>query len=176
MGGKIYESFIEVEQSTSAGKFSNEAELQQAFIEALKVELKRLCESMNKGKFYEYGLVPFINRTITATRPDIRLGNLIVEIEPPNSDLSNGRKQLRNYICELSKSLGGNVEIHGIVTNGVEAEYWYFREGSCDDIIKKAYNKMSTIMSYVLHVFCSNKITITDPEQLTAIFGVLNHE
>jgi hypothetical protein len=172
MGGKIYESFREVEQSTNAGQFSNEAELRQAFIEALKFELRSLCESMNKGKFYEYGLVPFIDRTITATRPDIRLGNLIIEVEPPNSDLSNGREQLRNYICELSKSLGGNVEIHGIVTNGVETEYWYFRGGSCDNIIRKDYDKMSTIMSRILHVFCSNKITITDPEQLTAVFGV----
>jgi hypothetical protein len=172
MSSRIYKTFTDVEQSTRASYFSNEPELRQAFIEALKNELEILCENMKKGKFYDYGLIPFIDRTITETRPDIRLGNFIIEVEPPNSDLSKGRKQLLNYICELSEKLGSNVEIYGIVTNGAEAEHWYFKGGSCNNIERKESGDMNTIMRHVLHEFCSKKMTITEPDQLVAIFGV----
>lgn len=171
-GSSHYQSFIEVEGDTLGRRFGNEAELRQAIVEALKSELSRSRCSKN---VVSYVLTPLLDRTIKKKRPDIRFGNVIIEVEPPKADLARGRDQLRQYIKGLAslirESQAKDFVIHGVVTNGVDAEYYKFYIYSERlDLVKAG--RLSEVMRYVLDVLCSEKIPVVSPEDLVDILGV----
>ncbi|MEM4911184.1 MAG: hypothetical protein QXS31_06060 [Desulfurococcaceae archaeon] len=100
-----YTDFVLVKLNAKNGIFRNESELKHTFVEALKKELnKSIC---NKYVVSEM-LIPALNGALKSGRkPDIRVSNLVVEVEPPSSDLSKGREQLFNYVKELHEQLRG---------------------------------------------------------------------
>jgi hypothetical protein len=172
MGSRVYASLDEVERDVKRGYFANEPELRQAFIEALKSELRVYCSP----ELVNHALDVMIDRCIEQSRkkPDIRLfafSNVVIEIEPPRADLDRGRKQLiDDYIPKLIQSLRTeSLTVHGIVTNGVEAEYWVFSNGQ---LKCEAEEEMAQVVRQVLSIFCKEKITVVTAEDLLAILGV----
>jgi hypothetical protein len=172
MSSRTYTSLEDVKRDTELGIFANESELRQTFIEALKSELRRCCPP----QLVDYALAVMIDRCIEQSRkkPDIRLlafSNLVIEVEPPKASLERGRNQLLNdYIPRLLQKLQSRgLTIHGIVTNGVEAEHWVFNENGPK---REAEGEMPQVVRQVLYRFCSEKITILTPEDLVAILGV----
>jgi hypothetical protein len=171
-GSSHYQSFVEVERDTLGRRFGNEAELRQAVVEALKNELSR---SKCSKSIVKYILTPLLDRTIEKKRPDIRFGNVVIEVEPPKADLARGRDQLRQYIKGLAslirESQAKDFVVHGVVTNGVDTEYYKFYIYSERlDLVKAG--RLSEVMRYVLDAFCSEKIPVVTPEDLVDILGV----
>lgn len=168
MTGSVYTSFSEVEKDTDSGRFANEPELRHAFIEALKHELGRYCPE----NLVEFALTPMLERSVGEGRPDIRLGNLIIEVEPPKHDLSVGRSQLYRYMRDLA-STAENLVVRGVVTNGVEAEYYELRRESPE---LKMRGMLHEVMSFVLTKFCRDRdrerIPIVTSRDLVDILGV----
>jgi hypothetical protein len=168
----IHTSFSDVERATEAGRFKNESELRQAVVEALKNELSR---SRCSRSIVRYVLTPLLDRAIERRKPDIRFGNVVIEVEPPKTDLAKGRDQLRQYIEDLAslmgKSRAEDFVVHGVVTNGVDTEYYKFYIYSERlDLVRAG--RLSEVMRYVLDVFCSGKIPIVTPEDLVDMLGV----
>jgi hypothetical protein len=171
-GGSHFQSFIEVEGDTLGGRFGNEAELRQAVVEALKNELSR---SRCSKSVVEYILAPLLDRTIKKKRPDIGFGNVVIEVGPPKADLAKGREQLQQYIKDLAslirESHAKDFVVHGVVTNGVDTEYYKFYIYSEHlDLVKAG--RLSGVMGYMLDVFCSEKIPVVTPEDLVDMLGV----
>ena len=171
-GSSHYQSFIDVEGDTRGRRFGNEAELRQAVVEALKNELSR---SRCSKSIVKYILAPLLDRTIEKKRPDVRFGNVVIEVEPPKADLARGRDQLRQYIKVLAslirESQAKDFVVHGVVTNGIDTEYYKFYIYSERlDLVKAGW--LSEVMRYVLDVFCSEKIPVVTPEDLVDVLGV----
>lgn len=163
-----YTNFDHVENDTRERIFKNESELRQAFVEALKEELAR---SICNRYLVNAWLVPALDETFKRGRPDIRISNLVIEVEPPNSGLEKGREQLKEYMRELYESTGGKVDVYGVVTDGVKAELWIrdysgFRCEYCDD------RSMANVLRKALNLFCSQKIPVVNVEDLVRLFGV----
>jgi hypothetical protein len=168
----IYTSFLEVERATEAGHFKNESELRQAVVEALKNELSRSRCSKN---IVSYVLTPLLDRTIQKKRPDIRFGNIVIEVESPKAELTRGRDQLQQYVERLAslikESPAKEFVVHGVVTNGFVAEYYKFDVYSKHLSLEKA-GGLSEVMRYVLDIFCSEKIPVVTSEDLVDLLGV----
>ena len=159
-------SFQEVHRDCIGGVFSNEAGLRQAFVEALKVELK---SSQCHKYIVEHWFIPSLDETIKRGRPDIRISNLVIEVEPPNSGLGEGRKQLEQYMEELYEKVKGRVEVYGLVTDGSEAEM-FRRDDRGPSLVQRG--DMPLVARNLLNLFCSSKIPIVNPEDLVRLFGV----
>jgi poly-gamma-glutamate capsule biosynthesis protein CapA/YwtB (metallophosphatase superfamily) len=165
MTGRIYMSFSEVERDTKLSKFSNEPELRQALVEALKEEVGKYC----KKDLAEYVFRPMLERVLRERRrADIIFSNVVIEVENPGGDLSRGREQLYTYMNDL-KSRIKELVIHGVVTNGIDAEY-YVLDDDHPRLIKTG--SLSDVMSDLLTLFCSQKIPIITSEELLSIIGV----
>ena len=165
MTDKKYVSFSEVERDTKLRKFSNEPELRQALVEALKEEVNKYC----KKDLVEYVFKPMLERVLgDKKRADIIFSNVVIEVEKPGGDLSQGREQLRTYMNDL-KSRIKELVIHGVVTNGIDAEY-YVLDDDHPRLIKTG--SLSDVMSNLLTIFCSQKIPIITSEELLSIIGV----
>jgi hypothetical protein len=168
----VYASFLEVERATEAGHFRNESELRQAVVEALKNELSR---SRCSKSIVRYALTPLLDRTIKKKRPDIRFGNVVIEVEPPRADLTRGRDQLRQYVEGLAslirESRAEDFVVHGVVTNGVDAEYYRFHIYS-ERLALVGAGRLSEVMRHVLDVLCSERIPVVTPEDLVDMLGV----
>jgi len=164
--GKIYKNFNEVYQDTISNVFTNESELRQAFVEALKNEFAN--SSCNKY-IVELWLNLALDETIKEKRPDIRISNIVIEVEHPNSGLRKGLEQLKQYMDELYRNTGGRIEILGLVTDGREAmllkydglKYTHLQQGD-----------MSTVAHSLINLFCSSKIPVINVEDLIKLFGV----
>jgi hypothetical protein len=160
----VYKSFSEVENDTLSGKFANESELRQALIEALKHELGKYCPK----NLVEFVLIPMLERSVKEGRPDIRISNLIIEVESPKRDLSVGRSQLYRYMRDLA-STAENLVVKGVVTNGVETEYYELRREPPE---LKMRGMLHEVMSFVLTKFCSERIPMVTSRDLVDILGV----
>lgn len=162
----IYTSFNLVYRDVRAGRFPNEASLRQAFVEALKHELKgSLCNEY----IVEALLSPVLDEVLNGRKPDILFSNIVIEVEPPNGDIGVGRVQLHDYMERLFRKVEGEVDILGLVTNGIEAEFWFY---SRDGLEKRSDGRMPIVAGQVLQTFCSSKISIVTPDDLIRIFGV----
>lgn len=167
----VYSSFSAVYKDVVAGKFPNEPSLMQAFVEALKCELLR--SPCNKY-IVEHMIFPVLNEFLreggkAPVFPDVLFSNVVIEVEPPGSNIDTGRAQLHSYMEALFRKIEGRAEVLGLVTNGAYAELWiYTRTGSA----KVSDGDMPTVASQLLHVFCSSKIPVTTPGDLVRIFGV----
>jgi len=165
MTDKKYVSFSEVERDTKLRKFSNEPELRQALVEALKEEVNKYC----KKDLVEYVFKPMLERVLgDKKRADIIFSNVVIEVEKPGGDLSQGREQLRTYMNDL-KSRIKELVIHGVVTNGIDAEYYVLDD---DNIVMRMRGGLSQVMNNLLTMICSQKISMISPEDLVEIFGV----
>jgi len=161
-----YESFDDVYRGTISGVFANESELRQAFVEALKNELAR--SSCNK---YIVGmwLSPALDRIIDGRKkPDIRLSNIVIEVERPNAGLGKGLEQLKQYMEALYRNTSGRIEILGLVTDGREAillkydgKYATPQQGVMPEVARK-----------LIELFCSSKIPVINAKDLVDLFGV----
>jgi len=161
-----HESFDDVYQGTISGVFANESELRQAFVEALKSELaKSRCNKYIVGVW----LSPALDRAVKeGKKPDIRLSNIVIEVERPNAGLGEGLEQLKQYMEALYRDAGGRVEILGLVTDGREAvllkydgKYRALRQGRMPEAARE-----------LIEVFCSSKIPVINAEDLVGLFGV----
>jgi hypothetical protein len=165
MADEKYVSFSEVERDTKLRKFSNEPELRQALVEALKEEAGKYC----KKDLAEYVFKPMLERVLREKRrADIIFSNVVIEVENPGGDLSQGRKQLYTYMNDL-KSLIKELVIHGVVTNGIDAEYYVLDD---DHPRLRKTGSLSDVMSNLLTIFCSQKIPVITSEELLSILGV----
>ncbi|MCE4611625.1 MAG: hypothetical protein F7C07_01865 [Desulfurococcales archaeon] len=164
--GKVYSSFETVYRDARAGAFLNEAELKQAFIEALKSEFGG---SQCHKYIVKYWLFPALEETVRGRRPDIRISNIVVEVEPPGGDLGRGRLQLRQYMRDLYQVLGGRVEVYGLVTNGIDAELLEY-DGSTYVTVESG--DMPSVARDLIEIFCSRKIPVSDAKDLLRLFGV----
>jgi hypothetical protein len=171
--GSVYTSLMDIERDTVNGKFKTEAELRQAFIEALKSEFpKHGC----RQDVVKFALSLLLERSMKdRKRPDIRFSNVIIEVEPPKAGLAKGRDQLLQYmkalIMQLRESGVREFEIYGIVTDGIDAEFYKLHIYSNSPTLIKA-GKLSETMMYFLRVFCAEKIPIISSEELVEILGV----
>jgi len=161
-----YESFDDVYRGTISGVFANESELRQAFVEALKNELvKSSCNKYIVGVW----LSPALDRIIDERKkPDIRLSNIVIEVERPNAGLGEGLEQLKQYMEVLYRNTGGRIEILGLVTDGREAmllkydeKYETLRQGEMPEVARE-----------LIDLFCSSKIPVINAEDLVDLFGV----
>jgi hypothetical protein len=166
MTGRIYMSFSDVERDVRLGSFTTEPELRQAFVEALKNEVVRYCRNEDLVK---YVFTPLLDRVLKERRrADIRFSNVVIEVEKPGGDLSQGREQLYRYMKDLKSQVRG-LMIYGVVTNGFDAEYYALND---DNIVMKMRGGLSQVMNNLLTMICSQKISIISPEDLVEIFGV----
>jgi len=162
----VYLSFAQVYRDTSLNIFPNEATLKQAFVEALKEELKRSpCNSY----VVEHMLLPVLDETLKGKRPDIRVSNLVIEIEPPGAGLDIGRQQLHDYMNRLYMQVDGRVNVLGMVTDGINAELWV-KSGNIVKILLSG--DMPSVATQAIQLLCSNKIPVVTPEDLVRLFGV----
>jgi hypothetical protein len=165
MTDKKYVFFLEVEKDTKLNKFSNEPELRQALVEALKEEAGKYC----KKDLAEYVFKPMLEKVLREKRrADIIFSNVVIEVENPGGDLSQGREQLYTYMNDL-KSLIKELVIHGVVTNGIDAEYYVLDD---DHPRLRKTGSLSDVMSNLLTIFCSQKIPVITSEELLSIIGV----
>ncbi|MEM4005149.1 MAG: hypothetical protein QXM43_05895 [Desulfurococcaceae archaeon] len=162
-----YTGFQQVELDTKGGVFRNESELRHAFVEALKEEL----DGSKCDKYVVKGmLIPALDEAFkSGRRPDIRVSNLVIEVEPPGADLSKGREQLFNYMKELHQQIRGKTVVYGLVTNGIKAEFY---EYSGKDPKLLLEDSMANVARGALERFCSQKIPVVDAEDLVRLFGV----
>lgn len=148
-------------------KFKNESMLKYEFIKALEQEFSEsLCNKYIRANW----LIPALDETIRTGRPDIRISNLVIEVEPPAANLEVGREQLMQYMRELYEEAGKRVKVYGLVTNGSIAELWEYdkndpkqiRSGSMPDVVRDAIER-----------FCSQeKIPVINAEDLIRLVGV----
>jgi len=61
--------------------------------------------------------------------------------------------------------------VHGVVTNGIETEYYVLERGSTPQLKKKG-NSLSEVMAIVLAKFCADKVPVVTPEDLVEVLGV----
>ena len=164
---KVYKSFDQVYQDLKEGVFSNEAELRQAFVEALKNEFSN--SSCNKY-IVEHWFVPVLDETVKRGRPEIMISNIVIEVEPPRARLKKGLEQLYQYMEELYQSVKGEIKIiYGLVTDGEEAELLEY-DGS--NYRKIQHDKMPTVIRNLINLFCSSKIPIIRADDILKLFGV----
>jgi Arc/MetJ-type ribon-helix-helix transcriptional regulator len=161
-----YRSFDDVERSARAGRFANESELRQAFVEALKEELKLECD---RELAYHY-LVPVLDRRVKSGVPDIMVSNLVIEVERPGTGLDMGREQLHKYFKEL-RERDVEIVLHGLVLDGLDAEYWRTDDPSEEPKLVRG-GSMSNVVREAIRVLCSEKIPVILPEDLEEILGV----
>ncbi|MEM1696780.1 MAG: hypothetical protein QXQ90_09345 [Desulfurococcaceae archaeon] len=164
-----YTDFQQVELDTRKGVFRNESELRHAFVEALK---KEFDNSVCNKYVVSVMLIPALDEALkSGRRPDIRVSNLVVEVEPPGADLSKGREQLFNYMKELHQQLQGKTVVYGLVTNGIEAEFY---EYSGKDPKLLLEDSMANVARRALERFCTQegKIPVVDAKDLVRLFGV----
>jgi len=163
---KSYDSFDKVYRDTKAGVFSNEAGLRQAFVEALKAEFKnsQLCHEY----IAEHWFVPALEETIKRGRPDIRISNVVIEVEPPRAGLKEGLEQLKRYMEELYQDVEGRVKVYGLVTDGEEAELLEY-DGFT---YTSQHGEMPTIARGLIELLCSSKIPVVRADDLLKLFGV----
>jgi len=162
---RVYRSFDQVYRDTGAGVFSNEAELRQAFVEALKAELSLHCHEY----IVEHWFVPALDETVRRGRPDIRISNVVIEVEPPKAGLKKGLEQLKQYMKELYQDAGGRVKVYGLVTDGEGAELLEY-DGSTYKSLQ--HGEMPIIVRSLIDLFCSSKIPIVRADDLLKLFGV----
>jgi hypothetical protein len=138
-----------------------------AVANALECELLQRC----KKSVVEYALQPMIERHLRARkRPDVRLGNLVIEVEAPGDSLDAGRAQLCQYMRELASMAPWLDAVHGIVTNGVDAEYYVLgRRGNPEP---KTRGSLSEVAAVALANFCADKVPVVRPEDLVEALGV----
>ena len=161
-----YASFSEVEKDVKVAQLKTEAELRQAIVEALKSELNKRCPSQH---LVEFALRPMIDRSVKERRkPDVGFSNVVIEVEFPRGGLSKGRAQLEQYMRDLA-SKAKDVVVHGVVTDGVDAEYYELRG---EHLEVKTHGKLSEVMAYLLDNFFAQKIPVVAPEDLVDILGV----
>lgn len=168
---KLYRSFDEVYSDVKSGVFANESELRQAFVEALKSELgTSLCGAGMRRYLVEQWLRPALDEKLKSGRPDIQISNIVIEVERPGGGLEVGRRQLEQYMRELYEKSWGRIKVHGLVTNGEEAELLVY-DGKNFEL--KAKGNMPSVSRYLISLFCSQeKIPVTDPRDLVMLFGV----
>lgn len=161
-----YVRFSKVYDDVLAGRFANEAELRQAFVEALKGELQVLEYDRYVA---DHVVSPAIDEVLREGRPDVRLFNFIVEVEAPQSGLSAGRSQLHRYMGDLFDRAAGRIEVLGLVTDGDRAEFWVLdRRG----FRREAEGDMPRVAALAIQMFCSRKIPVVTSRDLVRIFGV----
>jgi hypothetical protein len=160
-------SFNDVESAVKSGRVVSHGELMYAVASALKCELLRRC----KKSVVEYALQPMIERHLRARkRPDIRLGNLVIEVEAPGGGLDAGRSQLRQYMRELASMAPWLDAVYGVVTNGVDAEYYVLGRGG--DPESKTRGNLGEVAAAALANFCAGKVPVVSPEDLVEVLGV----
>jgi len=166
MAGRTYSSFGDVESDARSGLFANEPDLRQALVEALKNEINRYC-----GKnpvVVEHIFKPVLERVVEGRRrADIVFSNVVIEVKKPGG-LSQGRQQLYQYMADLRSRAEGLV-IHGVVTDGVDAEYYVLDDAGFKLVIRGG---LSDVMSKLLTSFCAQKIPIVTPEELLSLVGI----
>jgi hypothetical protein len=123
----------------------------------------------------EYILAPLLDRTIAKKRPDIRFGNIVIEVEPLKAGLAKGREQLQEYIEALASSIreshAKDFVVHCVVTSGVDTEnYKFYIYSERLELVKAG--RLSEVMRYMLDIFCSEEIPVVTPEDLVDMLGV----
>lgn len=163
---KLYRSFNQVYQDTLASFFSNEAELRQAFVEALKHELST---SRCHKYLVKHWFVPALDETIKRGRPDVRISNIVIEVEPPRAGLKEGLEQLKRYMRELYQDVEGRVKVYGLVTDGEKAELLDYNGSTYKSL---QYGEMPALAHNLIDLFCSSKIPVVRVDDLLKLFGV----
>lgn len=163
--GRVYTCFWDVYRDARAGVFSNEAELKQAFVEALKNELGSRCARY----IVEAWLKPALEEAVREGRADIVVSNIVIEVEPPGKGLSRGLGQLERYMEGLYQRAGGAVEVLGLVTDGVEAVLLRYRGSGYDQL---GSGEMPRVAGLLVERFCASKIPVIDARDLVRLFGV----
>jgi hypothetical protein len=151
-----------------SGRVRSHDELVHAIASALEREL--LQQRCKRG-VVEHALLPMIGRHLRARRrPDIRLGNLVIEIEAPGSRLDDGRAQLHQYMRDLASMAPWLNIVYGVVTNGMEAEYYVLERGGAPE--PKTRGSLGEVMAAALAKFCAGKVPVVRPEDLVEVLGV----
>jgi hypothetical protein len=94
----------------------------------------------------------------------------VLEVEPPGAGLRKGREQLHRYLRELREA-GAGVELHGVVLDGLTAEYWVV-ESWRSEPVRQRDGRMVDIVRDAVQILCSEKVPVVLPEDLVEIFGV----
>ncbi len=136
-------------------------ELIYAVADVLLFEFAQHC----KKNIVEYVLKPMIKKHL-GTR--FRLGNLIVEIKTTNGDLN--ANELHQHMHELASTAPWLDVVYGIVTNGVEAEYYVLKREGAPEL--KVRGSLSEVAAAAAADLCAGKIPIASPEDIAVIFGV----
>jgi hypothetical protein len=162
-----YVSFSDVEKAVGSCRVGSHDELVAAVVSALEHELPKYC----KRNLVQYALRPMMGRHLRSRRrPDIRLGNLVIEVETPGGGLDAGRSQLRQYMRELASMAPWLDAVHGIVTNGVYAEYYVLGRGGEPE--PKMRGSLGEVAAAALANFCAGKVPVVSPEDLVEVLGV----
>jgi methylase of polypeptide subunit release factors len=162
-----YTSLEQVASDARSGIFSNESELRQAFVEALKGELESTsCNSYVVNTWFK----PVLDEAVGRRRPDIRISNLIIEVKRPNAKLDAGREQLKQYMSEFyQQTVRSGIEVYGVVTNGTEAELWEY-DGRNFKLLGQG--DMPSVVRSALSRLCSSEIPVLETKDLVRLFGL----
>jgi hypothetical protein len=156
--------FKDIESAVGLG---SRDELVRATAKALMREASRHC----KKSVVEYALWPMVERHLRSRRkPDIRLGNLVVEVAATGDSLDASRQRLFRYMQELASIAPWLEVIRGVVTDGMCAEYYVL--GKSRDPEPKARGELGEVLPKALADLCADKVPVVAPEDVAAVFGV----
>jgi hypothetical protein len=140
-------------------------ELIYAVAGVLLFEFAQRC----KKNIVEYVLKPMIKKRLGA---QFRLGNLIVIVETKTTKGVLNADELRRHMRELASAAPWLDVVYGIVTNGIEAEYYVLKRGSTEDPELKTRGGLSEVASVATADFCAGKIPVAGPEDIADIFRI----
>jgi len=174
---QVYNSLDQVYQDVKRKYFTNENTFRQAFVEALKYEIEKIC-SLGSHKNI---LRIMLDNVVKGRKPDVSFANVVMELEvPPEEDRPITRRKIEAQLKPYMEKIAEPhliVEVLGLATNGWRAELWRLKKIPLDGeteikIEKVAEGPMPEITRHLLRLLCSDKISILSPDDLVAIFGV----
>ena len=153
--------------TVGSGRAVSRDELVRALATSIIYESLWWC----KGHVVRYVLMPMLKRHLkTRRKPDIRLGNLVVEVVAGDDSIDVGRQRLFRYMRELASMAPWLKAVRGVVTDGTCAEYYVLKKGGEPEL--KARGDLGEVLPEALADLCASKVPIVDPGDIAVIFGV----
>jgi hypothetical protein len=162
------DSFESVLHDVSRGQYPNEDTFRHHFLVALRNEIDRNCERESR----KAALLSTLEFLLGRRRSDIRIGNVLFELEePPKSQevvSSSKREQVNDYMLRYRQE-HGTPTTFGVVTNGWFVEVY---ENNLDRLIFK--DTLTKGGVFLVQLFCTKivKIDIADSSDFTSVFGL----
>lgn len=150
------------------GNYPNEASFRQEFLEAIKNEVMQRHGKKARGQI----LTATLEYLIGKRRADVRIGNVLFELEAPPRNEKNisqrEREELEDKMKQLAMKTG--IKLYGVVTNGWFIELYEYDEGSIRQLRMEKFLRGA---EFLIDFLCTrlSKIEVIDASDFISIFG-----